>query len=55
MALQPGRKTFSSAEDACNALVTAAQNIDEKTMFEILGRHGKKIVSSGAHPEGGIL
>jgi len=51
MAQQRGQKTFSSAEDACNALVTAAQNNDEKTMFEILGRHGKKIVSSGDETE----
>ena len=51
MAQQRGQKTFSSAEDACNALVTAAQNNDEKAMFEILGRHGKKIVSSGDESE----
>ncbi len=51
MAQQPGQKTFSSAEDACNALVTAAQNNDEKAMLEILGRYGKQIVSSGDETE----
>jgi hypothetical protein len=51
MAQQPGQKTFSSAEDAFNALVMAAQNNDEKAMFEILGRHGKQIVSSGDETE----
>ena len=47
MAQQPDQKTFSSAEDASNALVTAAQNNDEKAMLEILGPDGKQIVSSG--------
>src|ERR1700683_2995450 len=47
MAQQPGQKTFSSAEDASNAMVTAAQNNDEKAMLEILGPDGKQIVSSG--------
>ena len=47
MAQQPGQKTFSSAEDASNALVAAAQNNDEKAMLEILGPDGKQIVSSG--------
>jgi hypothetical protein len=51
MAQQPGQKTFSSAEDAFNALVMAAQNNDEKAMFEILGQHGKRIVSSGDKTE----
>jgi len=51
MAQQPGQKTFSSTEDAFNALVMAAQNNDEKAMFEILGRHGKQIVSSGDETE----
>jgi hypothetical protein len=47
MAQQPGQKTFRSAEEASNALVTAAQSNDEKAMIEILGRDGKQIVSSG--------
>jgi Protein of unknown function (DUF2950) len=47
MAQQQGQKTFSSPEDASNALVTAAQSNDEKAMLEILGPDGKQIVSSG--------
>ena len=47
MAQQPGQKTFSSAEEASNALVTAAQSNDEKAMLNILGPDGKQIVSSG--------
>jgi hypothetical protein len=51
MAQQPGQKTFSSPEDASNALVTATQNNDEKTMLDILGPDGKQIVSSGDETE----
>jgi hypothetical protein len=51
MAQQAGQKTFSSAEDASNALVTAAQNNDEKAMLDILGPDGKQIVSSGDDAE----
>lgn len=51
MAQQSGQKTFSSAEDASKALVTAAQSNDEKTLLEILGRDGKQIVSSGDNVE----
>jgi hypothetical protein len=51
MGQQPGQRTFSSAEDASNALVTATQNNDEKTMIEILGSDGKEIVSSGDDAE----
>src|SRR5580704_11902345 len=47
LAQQHGQKTFSSAEEASSALVTAAQNNDEKAMLEILGPDGKQIVSSG--------
>jgi hypothetical protein len=47
MAQPAGQKTFSSAEEASTALVTAAQNNDEKAMLEILGPDGKQIVSSG--------
>ena len=50
-AQQAGQKTFSSPEDASNALVTAAQNNDEKTMLDILGPDGKQIVSSGDETE----
>ena len=51
MAQQQGQKTFSSAEEATNALVTAAQSNDEKAMLEILGPDGKQIVSSGDETE----
>ena len=46
-----GQKSFSSAEEASNALVTAAQNNDEKAMFDILGPNGRQIVSSGDETE----
>ena len=51
MAQQPGQKTFSSADDASHALVTAAQGNDEKAMLDILGPDGKQIVSSGDDAE----
>jgi hypothetical protein len=51
VAQQPGQKTFSSPEDASHALVTAAQNNDEKAMLDILGADGKQIVSSGDDAE----
>jgi hypothetical protein len=51
MAQQPGQKTFASPEDASSALVTAAQNNDEKAMLDILGPDGKQIVSSGDDAE----
>ncbi|MGP8270259.1 MAG: DUF2950 domain-containing protein [Terracidiphilus sp.] len=51
MAQQQGQKTFASPEDASNALVTAAQNNDEKAMLDILGPDGKQIVSSGDDAE----
>jgi hypothetical protein len=51
IAQQAGQKTFSSAQDASNALVRAAQNNDEKMMLEILGPDGKQIVSSGDEAE----
>jgi Protein of unknown function (DUF2950) len=50
-AQQPGQKTFSSPEDAGQALVAAAQDHDEKAMLEILGPDGKQIVSSGDDAE----
>jgi len=46
-AQQKGQKTFSSPEEASQALVVAAQSNDEKAMLEILGPDGKQIVSSG--------
>jgi hypothetical protein len=51
MAQQAGQKTFSSAEDASTALVTAAQSNNEKAMLDILGADGKQIVSSGDDAE----
>jgi hypothetical protein len=51
IAQQPGQKTFPSAEEASNALVTAAQSNDEKAMLNILGPDGKQIVSSGDDAE----
>ena len=51
MAQQPGQKTFSSAEEAVNALVTAVQSNDEKAMLDILGPDGRQIVSSGDETE----
>jgi len=51
LAQQPGQKTFSSAEDASNAMLTAAQSNDEKAMLDILGPNGKQIISSGDDTE----
>ena len=51
MAQQPGQKTFSSAHDAAQALVTAAQNNDQSAMLEILGPDAKEIISSGDQAE----
>src|SRR5260370_2211905 len=51
LAQQPGQRTFSSPEEAANALVAAALKNDEKAMLEILGPDGKQIVSSGDEVE----
>ncbi len=51
VAQQKGQKTFSSADEASNALISATKNSDEKAMLEILGRDGKQIVSSGDETE----
>jgi len=51
IAQQQGQKTFSSPDEASNALVNAAQNNDEKGMLNILGPEGKQIVSSGDETE----
>ena len=48
---QQGQKTFSSPENASNALATAAQSNDEEAMLDILGPDGKQIVSSGDETE----
>lgn len=47
IAQQPGQRTFSSAQDASDALRTAAQNNDDKALLEILGPDAKQIISSG--------
>jgi Protein of unknown function (DUF2950) len=51
MAQQPGQKTFSSAEQASSALLTATQSNDEKAMLDILGPEGKQVVASGDETE----
>jgi hypothetical protein len=51
LAQQPGQKVFHSAEEAGQALVTAAQRNDEKALLEILGPDGKHLVSSGDERE----
>jgi hypothetical protein len=51
LAQQLGQSTFSSPEEAANALVAAALKNDEKAMLEILGPDGKQIVSSGDEVE----
>ena len=51
VAQQAGQKTFSSPEDASQALATAAQNNDEKVLLAILGPEEKQIVSSGDEAE----
>jgi hypothetical protein len=51
LAQQPGQKTFSSAQQAADALAAAAQNNDEKAMLAILGPSGKEVVSSGDEAE----
>ena len=44
---EKGQKTFSSAEDASQALVKAAQDNDEKALNEIIGKSAKEIIVSG--------
>ena len=51
MAQQQSQKTYSSPEDASNALVAAIQSNDEKAMLDILGPDAKRIVSSGDETE----
>ena len=50
-AQQKGQKTFSSPEDAAQALVTATQSNDEAAMLEVLGRDAKRVVASGDDTE----
>src|ERR1700691_3880074 len=51
IAQQHGQKTFSSPEEASHALFTAMQSNDERTLLEIFGPDGKRIVSSGDETE----
>ncbi len=51
MAQQPGQRTFSSAEEASRALVTAVQSDDEKALLDLLGPDAKEIISSGDEAE----
>jgi hypothetical protein len=51
VAQEKGQKTFSSAEDASHALVTAIQSNNEKALLEILGPDAKQIISSGDKTE----
>lgn len=44
---EKGQKTFSSAEEASQALVKAAQDNDEKMLIEIIGKSAKEIIVSG--------
>jgi hypothetical protein len=46
-AQQQGQKTFSSADEACHALVGALKSGDDKALLQILGADGKEIISSG--------
>jgi hypothetical protein len=51
VAQQQGQKTFSSPEDAGNALITAARNNDKSALIDILGPDGKQVISSGDEVE----
>jgi hypothetical protein len=46
-AQQQGQKTFSSADEACHALVGALKSGDDKALLQILGPEGKEVISSG--------
>jgi hypothetical protein len=47
LAQLPGQRTFLSAQQATDALVTATRNNDEKALLDILGRGGKQVITSG--------
>lgn len=44
---QPGQKTFASSEEACAALVSAAQQEGQSALLEILGPTAREIISGG--------
>jgi len=47
LAQQKGQKTFSTPEEACQALLAAAKSNDEKTLLQIFGSDAKEIIASG--------
>ena len=51
LAQQTGQKTFSSPEEASNALLTALQSNNEMALLDIFGPDGKQIVRSGDETE----
>src|SRR5580698_8314027 len=51
MAQEQGQRTFSSAQDASNALIAAERGNNEKALLDILGPDEKQIVSSGDDAE----
>jgi hypothetical protein len=51
LAQQRGQKTFSSPEEASQALLKAAEKNNEKAIMGILGPEGRRIVSSGDETE----
>ena len=51
MAQQAGQKTFSSPEEASNALFVALQSNNEKELLDIFGPDNKQIVRSGDDTE----
>jgi hypothetical protein len=51
LAQPPGQRTFSSPEQASNALVAAMQSNDEKALQEFLGPDARQIISSGDEAE----
>ncbi len=44
---EKGQKTFSSAQEACKALLTAMQNDDVDAQLKILGASAKELITSG--------
>lgn len=50
-AQQQGQTTFSSPEQASQALYNAAKNNDERALVAVFGPEGKNIISSGDHQE----
>ena len=51
MAQEKGQKTFSTAEEASQALYTAAKNNDVSELLEIFGPTGSQIIYSGDEAE----